>query len=474
MNNTNRRNFIKNMSLTSGMMSIPLISTHASAAGAAPDQFFVYYHCSGGWDPTSFIDPKGDADRGDNRGDDSRVNKFTTEQILQRGNLKYAPLWINNAYVDDANVGVTDPDSVLSDDEFSLQTLNNALNSDNTIRNAAQEGLYNAFVYRYQEKLRFINGVNHQTNSHQTGARNATSGTNADGYPNFSALYAALYDDELPMAFITDGQGYNFTADLVPESRLDDVNNISYITDPNRIDANYNYYDQDILDLIEQSRAQRSTQLLSNIDLPSKLRRIKLTQAAKAGGELQQLIDALSVDGSLEVPGLNNQQRQMSIASASFANGLAASCHIASNGGFDTHSNSDNGQSANMREVCSDLHHLWQQLEAKGVADKTTVIVGSDFGRTPWYNTNNGKDHWNVSSMIAMGNGVTGNTMINATDALVNAVSVNPNTMQPDENGIVLTPAHVHQALRQLFNVSGSGVDSAFSLDAQVTSILNS
>ncbi|BCE01131.1 DUF1501 domain-containing protein [Marinicellulosiphila megalodicopiae] len=471
--NTNRRNFIKNMTLSSGMMTMPLVAQNAVAAGSKPDQFFVYYHCSGGWDPTSFIDPKGDADRGDNRGDDSRVNKFTADQILQRGNLRYAPLWINNAYVDDANIGVTDPDEILSDDEFALNTLNDALNADATIRTAAQEGLYNAFVYRYQNKLRFINGVNHQTNSHQTGARNATSGTNGDGYPNFSALYAAMFDGELPMAFITDGQGYNFTADLVPESRLDDVNNISYITDTNKIDANYNYYDADIYDLIENSREQRNQHLLSKTELPSKLRRVQLTQAAKAGGELQQLIDALSVDGSLTVTGLNNQQRQMSIAAASFANGLAASCHIASNGGFDTHSNSDNGQSANMREVCADLHHLWQQLESKGIADQTTVIVGSDFGRTPWYNTNNGKDHWNVSSMIAMGNGVTGNKVINGTDALVNAVPVNSNTLEPDANGVILTPAHVHQALRQLFNVTGSGVDAAFALDAQVIPILN-
>ena len=154
----------------------------------------------------------------------------------------------------------------------------------------------------------------------------------------------------------------------------------------------------------------------------------------------------------------------MSIAAGAFSKGLAASCHISSRGGFDTHGNSDNGQSTALRGTLSDLHHLWEQLELQGVAERTTVIVGSDFGRTPWYNSNNGKDHWNVSSMMVMGNGVVGNTVIQASDRLANAIKVNPVTFLPDDNGVMITPALVHQSLRNTFNISNSPFSKEYAL----------
>ena len=95
------------------------------------------------------------------------------------------------------------------------------------------------------------------------------------------------------------------------------------------------------------------------------------------------------------------------------------------------------------------------ELERLGIRDKTTVLVGSDFGRTPYYNGGNGKDHWPVTSMLAMGKGVAGNSVIGGTDANVNALPVNTTTLQPDANGTKITPQHVHAALRQMAGISG-------------------
>ncbi|MBT8147719.1 MAG: DUF1501 domain-containing protein [Gammaproteobacteria bacterium] len=71
------------------------------------------------------------------------------------------------------------------------------------------------------------------------------------------------------------------------------------------------------------------------------------------------------------------------------------------------------------------IDHLWDQTEQQGLQDKVTVVVGSDFGRTPFYNSARGKDHWNVTSMMAMGAGVRGNRVAGATDAHVDALAVN-------------------------------------------------
>ena len=334
-----RRDFFKQSSLAAGMVSLPLISPQALAAGVSPDQFFVYYHCRGGWDSTSFIDPKGDQARNDSRGFDSRVNRFADSQILKQGNIRYAPLYIDGAFVDDPKLGCEDPEGLLDNQQFSLQTLNNSLDGDADIRASAQAGLFNAFFTRYHNKLCVINGINHQTNSHQTGMRFASSGSNREGYPNFSALYAADYADAIPMAYITDGQGYNSTGDLVAESRLDSINNLNYLVDANKINADYRFYNDDIWQQITDAQRQRQQLLLEQTNLPAKRRRLLMTQSSQAGAELEQLMQAFMVDGSTQVAGLSNLQRQMSIAANSFAKGLAASCHIASNSGFDTHTN---------------------------------------------------------------------------------------------------------------------------------------
>jgi len=88
-------------------------------------------------------------------------------------------------------------------------------------------------------------------------------------------------------------------------------------------------------------------------------------------------------------------------------------------------------------------------------------VVGSDFGRTPFYNEGDGKDHWNITSIIAMGAGITGNRVIGATDKNFEALKLNPDTLEPDSNGIIITPQHIHRSLRDFLGVT-SDLDSLF------------
>ena len=99
------------------------------------------------------------------------------------------------------------------------------------------------------------------------------------------------------------------------------------------------------------------------------------------------------------------------------------------------------------------IDHLWAQIELHNLQDQVTVIVGSDFGRTPFYNDGDGKDHWNVTSMMAMGAGVRGNRVIGATNDHVEALKINPQSLLVDPDGVTLTPEHIHVALRQLAGI---------------------
>ena len=113
------------------------------------------------------------------------------------------------------------------------------------------------------------------------------------------------------------------------------------------------------------------------------------------------------------------------------------------------------------------VDQLWDQLEHQGIAQQTTVAIVSDMGRTPGYNSNDGKDHWPISSMVFMGAGVTGNQVIGATTDSLAGVNINPLTLQKDNNGIPLTAAAVHKAIRYVSGVSQMEINGTYPLEGE-------
>jgi uncharacterized protein (DUF1501 family) len=108
---------------------------------------------------------------------------------------------------------------------------------------------------------------------------------------------------------------------------------------------------------------------------------------------------------------------------------------------------------------------LWDEAERQAVADKLVVLICSDFGRTPQYNGAMGKDHWSITSMVAMGAGIVGNRMVGATDSGHNARMIDPATgtaAEGDVSGVTITPAHVHRGMRRVLGLAGTEVDDRF------------
>ena len=110
------------------------------------------------------------------------------------------------------------------------------------------------------------------------------------------------------------------------------------------------------------------------------------------------------------------------------------------------------------------LDYLWTYAEQLGIADRLLVVVSSDFSRTPYYNSGNGKDHWNIGSYVIMEkNRSFTNRAVGETDGVQNARKINPSTMvRDDSKGIILTTAHVHKALRRYLGLEGTSLDKLF------------
>lgn len=88
-------------------------------------------------------------------------------------------------------------------------------------------------------------------------------------------------------------------------------------------------------------------------------------------------------------------------------------------GGWDHHSDIKNGFKNNAPNFDVAYARLIQDLDDRGMLDRTLVMVSSEFGRTPKINSTNGRDHYpRVFSVALAGGGVKRGMVYGSSDAL--------------------------------------------------------
>src|SRR6185503_15189179 len=87
---------------------------------------------------------------------------------------------------------------------------------------------------------------------------------------------------------------------------------------------------------------------------------------------------------------------------------------------------------------------------------ETTIVVCSEFGRTPELNGDNGKDHHPWTSMVLLGKGVKGGTTVGTTDGNQEGVKTNFNNGAPDDTGLVLDVTNMVAGLVTLMGANSS------------------
>ena len=106
-------------------------------------------------------------------------------------------------------------------------------------------------------------------------------------------------------------------------------------------------------------------------------------------------------------------------------------------GGWDTHNDNHDLMPGLTNPVDIALSALIDDLHYRGLLDETLVVVGTEFGRTPELNSNNGRNHHpNAFSCLLAGGGIKGGQFYGATDergqsVIENSVSV------PDFNATI-------------------------------------
>lgn len=108
-------------------------------------------------------------------------------------------------------------------------------------------------------------------------------------------------------------------------------------------------------------------------------------------------------------------------------------------GGWDTHYDNFTAVEGRCSEFDQAFPALLKDLEAKGLLDKTLVVVGTEFGRTPEIKAehNNGRDHHPAAfTCLLAGGGVKGGFKYGETDSKGSRVRKNPVEI-PDFNATI-------------------------------------
>lgn len=114
-----------------------------------------------------------------------------------------------------------------------------------------------------------------------------------------------------------------------------------------------------------------------------------------------------TVENKVNYPN-SNLADQLAIVAELVAGGMETPVYLTSMGGFDTHSN-QLGRHSNLLNTLSEAVGAFQlDLERLGVADRVILMTYSEFGRTVEQNGSNGTDHGSAAPLFVIGRGVNG------------------------------------------------------------------
>ena len=375
-------------------------------------KLFVFVQADGGWDPTSFCDPKA------NTPGEPVINHWAEhDEVRQAGRIAYAPF-------------------------------------------ARNQG----FFEKYHRRMLVINGVDAQTNSHTVGVVHNWSGRNAEGYPTTAALLAAHYAPDLAVPYLSFG-GYSVTAGLTRFTRIDNARLLLDIANPTWDMPGQEVFSEATRAALESHLAKTAQRLETAPNLlPGDMRHRAFYRSAFATEGLKAYADAIPPEEELEQE-QRHHGRDRRFLQPPAPPGAARGARV------------QDGSRGKRRPLARRIRHPREPRPGPRVAarqphrlesttsgstprstgwpNRMVVVIGSDFGRTNFYNAQSGKDHWPIGSFVIMEKGQrwTGRA-VGETDGLHFAQRINPRTLRRDDrNGTIIYPKHVHKALRRYLGI---------------------
>lgn len=386
-----RRNLLR-LGLTSAAVAAmpwPFRAKVVEAAGTP--HFLVTFYCDGGWDVTQVLDPHSPTDATD--GIDVDVPGQPVSQLATVGNVTY-------------------------------------------VANSVTRPAVDTFLARWADRTAVVNGINTRSTSHDQSRQLMLTGYLDPTRADFAVMAAHHNGTDLPLPHLL-LSGPSFGGPFAGLSgrvggQLRTVLNYDRI--PGRMEQGDS---QLAVSALGEAYIQQALTQQQSVDTGGVLAG-RIGQFADANGRGDRLVRLAS---SLPRGGTDGAQLATSLGAA-FRAGMTTSVTVDSEGGFDTHSNNEN-QSGRWDDLFSFLDAFVGGLSTQaGVAsasllDETTVVVVSEFARTPELNGDNGKDHHPYTSALVVGKRVRPGTF-GLTDNQQEGVKVDFATGRPSDTGLVV------------------------------------
>ena len=374
----------------------------------------------GGWDQSSFADPRENPD----------INHWAeTAPAGSAGGLRYAPMGENEA-----------------------------------------------FFQRHHGRTLVINGIDLQTNGH-SGAEQTQNSGSLSGVPGLNTLYAAIAGDGLPMPWLHHS-GYAGAPLLTPQTSLPSLAQMLQLADSNRRDTDRLYFRRSDMELIDQARIARLQAQREAADLlPFTRRKLDELYFARTDRGLLDRIEAAAPESldQLDLQGEDhNRISEVHRILIAIQAGICVSANLSAGVGYDSHNQHDANHERGTRHLTRLLDYLWTKAAAIGIADRLVVHVTSDVGRTPHYNGNDGKDHWSNGHAWIMMNGQPWTSRSAGLSGPAHEkLDIDPDTLQQLEGGERLRTAHVQRTLRRILGIDGHPLAQTYALDVPEIDLLN-
>lgn len=172
--------------------------------------------------------------------------------------------------------------------------------------------------------------------------------------------------------------------------------------------------------------------------------------ATKPSADVKPLFDALDIQTNADLSG---DKGRAALAAQALQQGVARAVSVRLADGLDSHDDWDTEHAPTLRASFDVLGRLITYLKSVNLAGTsesvwahTTMVVFSDFARTPLLNVRGGRDHHLASSCLLAGPGLKKGIVVGATsDVQMAARNLDPKTGLPvPSGGVRMRPADIH------------------------------
>ncbi|MEO8699930.1 MAG: DUF1501 domain-containing protein [Kofleriaceae bacterium] len=324
-----------------------------------------------------------------------------------------------------------------------------------------------AFFNAYAPQTAIVRGISVASVAHAECVKRMATGTRESTSPDACAIVGHDNGNELPLPYLILGDTAFTGAYAVSAGRVGATNQIIALLDPAQAyqtAGNAAFATTTTEDTILANYANASADRLRSTRGATGYNRRRVDDFVESigrGKDLQRVRAGFGTRGrALAI------DSQVDLALDAMEQGMSQSVMLNTRLGWDTH-DTITDQSGFHETTFAGLSRLMDGLSARAgstpgskMIDDTVVVCFSEFSRTPKLNSQQGKDHWPVTSAMVIGAGIKGGAAYGESTSSMEAQPVNFSTGKPDAAGLTLMSQNFVAGV-----LAACGVDTTAHLD---------